>query len=397
MNKGTILSIDRTYAYVFTQDCRMVRIRWLPGMTIGKEIPITMNHQNDRLRTEAVARPARRAYWKPAMAAALLIVLIAATLLYSQGILFSPVYARLSIDVNPSVQFDLNRQLEIIKVRTLNAEAAQVLAGEDLIGLPWQDAVDRWAGLLRERFSEQIQTMLISAVIPDQAVQLLEQLANLEQMHNAGELAGLQIRVIYSKDPAVVRTAQQNGLSIGRQMLLNQAEEQHQNYDAASIAGAPLGTLIQSLLQAGQPDQTGLTRKTTQSLSDPSGTTNNQGNGATSQQTNQQSGQHTNQETNEEQNGQTQPGSSQPTNQETNQEQNGQTNGATQCTANGVPAGSTQSASETNGNNSGSGSYGIGSTSCTSSCATSYSSISTGDTLQSTLRQTDCSTLASGR
>jgi hypothetical protein len=303
MKKGTIMTIDQKFAYIFTTDCKMEKVAWQPGMSIGKEINMKTNTSESTARTFSGRRT-----WGLALAVACLVILLVGGILAGQGLIFNPVYARLSIDVNPSVEFALNRQLKVHEVRTMNEDARQVLAGEDLTGLPWQQAVARWTELLKLRYKENIQEMLIAAVVPAEAVQLTEQLMAMERTANQGELQGLQVRVVYSQDPAVVKTARQNGLSVGRQMLLNQSEQQKQGWTAESIADAPLGDLVRKLLRDGEADQTGMTRRTTQSLSDPSGSEGQQ-TGETSRETSGQESENGSQNTKRETNRETENGS----------------------------------------------------------------------------------------
>jgi hypothetical protein len=307
MKTGTILSIDQKYAYVFTSDCHMVKLQWQPDMAVGKEISMDT--------VTAIAKPAvnsRRL--KFSLAAACLVLLLAVGLVLGQGLLTSPVYATLSIDVNPSLELSLNKQLEVYSVKAMNEDAAQQLKGQDLTGLNWQEAIKRWTEILQQSNQVQVQTMLISAVMPENAEQLKTQLLSMDGNNNQGVLAGVQVRVIYSNDQSVVADANQNGLSIGRQMLLNQACVQNQNWDKTSIADAPLGDLIQKLLRDRDQNQTKLTERTTQSVSDQTGESTPVGST----------------ETNRETNGGTQGSgsTSQQTNRETNQQSNGSTQGA---------------------------------------------------------------------
>lgn len=335
MKTGTILSMDQKHAYVFTSDCHMVKISCQPDMAVGKEISMEIEQTRER----PVVKNRRLSL---ALVAASLVLLLAVGLIFGQGLLAKPVYARLSIDVNPSLELALNRQLEVQSVRTMNEEARQLMAGQDFTGLGWQEAVARWAEILRLTNRIQLQNMLISAVMPEDAVQLRTQLQNMEGNANQGTLAGVAVRVIYSHDQSVAVQARQNGLSIGRQMLLNQARAQNQNYDQASIGDAPLGDLIQKLLQDREQNQTRLTERTTQSVSDQTGESTPAGTTETNRETSQ--------ETNRETSGATQGSGSQQTNRETNQETNRETSGST------LDSGSQQTNQETSGSTQGSGS-----------------------------------------
>ncbi len=215
--------------------------------------------------------------------------------------------------------------MHVQAVHALNTQAGTILADQEqtYIGLDWQAAVAQWVVDLRTRPAYPVHQMLLSAVLPDQATglrtQLLALAGEVEQMNRAsdpdsvanpdftgnlghedndnradntgivgnvdqtgnnsrsdppnqpgmiGALDGLACRIIYSTDTRIIREAQRNNLSIGRQMLLNQAHYQHEAWDAAGIAAAPLGDLIQALLPPGEADQTYLTEETPRPLSD---------------------------------------------------------------------------------------------------------------------------------
>jgi len=281
MKMGTILSIDQKYAYVFTSDCRMVKLLWQPDMAVGKEINMDTAF--------AEVKPAvHKRRLRFTLAAACLVLLLAAGLILSQGLLTSSVYAVLSIDVNPSLDLSLDKQLTVISCKAMNDDAVQLLKGQDLTGMAWQDAVTSWTEILRQSNQVTVQTMLISAVMPENADLLRTQLLSLDGSGNPGVLAGVQVRVIYSNDQSVLAEANQNNLSIGRQMLLNQARVQNENWDKTSIADAPLGDLIQKLLRDRDRNQTRLTDRTTQSLSDQTGESASSGNAETNRETNRQ-------------------------------------------------------------------------------------------------------------
>jgi hypothetical protein len=329
MNKGTILRLSKKRATIFTQDCQLVAVPRDPRMVVGKEI-----HMETKVKTNPEIVYSR--HFKPAMIAASLVLLIAVILLFSQGLLFSPVYAQISIDVNPSLEMNLNRHLEVISVRAMNEEAVRLMANQNFNGLPWQQAVERWTEILRASNQVQVQNMLISAVMPENAEQLRTQLMDMNGNSNQGALAGVVVRAIYTYDQALAKEANRNGLSIGRQMLLNQARVQNQNWDEKSIADAPLGELVQALLQNGEANQTRLTERATQSLSEratPASSTetnretNRESGNETQQTTNQETEQTTNRVTN--QDGTSTGTGSQYRNQETNQvtNQNSSENG----------------------------------------------------------------------
>jgi hypothetical protein len=337
VNRGTVMIINRKWATVFTQDCLLVKVRLTPDMAIGKEINMDANTSN----TAIVAK----LRLKPAMIAASLVLLLAVGLVFSQGLLLNPVYATVAIDVNPSLELYLDRNLEVRSVHAMNEETVQLMIGQDFKGLNWQQAVAQWVEALRLSNQVQVQNMLISAVMPENAEQLRTQLIDMEGTDRQGPLAGIDVRIIYSNDPAISKRANEHDLSIGRQMLLNQALLQNRNWNEQNIADAPLGELIQTLLKKGDQNQTRLTERTTQSLSEQS--------------TISESKRETSRETIQSSNG----SGSQNTNKETNQSANRETNqnGSINTSATtGTGSGSQQSNQYTNQQSSQSGSTGTG-------------------------------------
>lgn len=316
MNKGMVMNISRKTATIFTSDCRMVRVKYQPDMIRG--------HEYDLDRAVRMNDTASSRRWVPALVAVCLVALLIGGVLFS-GLIPQPVYATLSIDVNPSIEFALNRDLGIIRTRAINAEAKQLLANHDFTGLAWQEAVRQWAQILKAQNDIQVQNMLISAVLPENAQELKKQLIAMEGTANQGELSQIAVRVIYSSDSDIAGQAVQNGLSVGRQMLLNQAKSQGEHYDANAIAQARLGELVGQLLQKGDHDQTRLTIRETQSLSESTGAvetqreTNRETNG--SQDGTQQTERETNRETSGSQNG------TMATSRETNRETSGSQDG----------------------------------------------------------------------
>lgn len=327
MNRGTIMSINRKTATVFTRDCRMIRVDWQPGMAIGQEIPLDQASP-----VRAVTN--RKAWLVPALVTACLAVLLIGGL-FIGGAFAKPVYATLSIDVNPSIEFSLNRDLNVIRTRAVNDDARQLLQNHDFTGLNWQEALRQWVQILQSQNTIQVQNMLISAVLPEGAEELQTQLINMEVPQNQGDLANIQVRVIYSHDRDVEQHAALNGLSVGRQMLLNQARAQNAEADANAIAQGKLDELMGRFLQKGDRDQTRLTERSTQSLSDPSESTNGPHATETSRETHR--------ETNREVNGST--AGSQETIRETERETNRETSGSTQ----GSTATSREAPPETSG------------------------------------------------
>lgn len=326
MKKGTVISTDRTHAYIYTSDCQMIRKRLQPDMNVGEEI--IMETKKSEVKQPGISRTLRYA-----LIAVSLLFVVSLGFFIGQNVLKNQVYAKLSIDVNPSLELSLNRDLDVVAVKAMNSEAEGLLEGQTLTGLNWKDAVLLWTNILQNNQYD-VKTMLLSAVIPDGEAKFTAALTNMEGSAGADALNGIAVRVLYSNDKDVVEEAKDNALSIGRQMLLNQSRYQNQNWDEATIKDAPLGELVQQLLQTQEQNQTGMKEKLNPSASNSSGEPS--GSTLTEQ----------NKETNKASDGSAQGSESQQTKQETNRETNQETNQSSNQETSGSAQGSqSQSAS----------------------------------------------------
>ena len=252
MNKATIISLDKKWAYIFTQDCGLRKIAANADMSLGQEIllPEKQTFPAEQTRTE----PARLRRLRPALIALSLILLVSMGVWFGVSPLTQPVYATVSIDVNPSLQLNLNQDLVVTTVNPMNDEARQLLSGIKLKGMDWQEAVYRWSEQLGQHY--QTDMVLVSVVMPTHENRLREQLIRLEEAPLRGLTGSVQVRTLFSYNPEVTAAAKENNLSVGRQMLYNQARARHMNYDEEDIRGSGLGELVGTLLQSNEHDQT---------------------------------------------------------------------------------------------------------------------------------------------
>ena len=250
MRKGTVLSIENDVAIVFTDDCGLIRVPFGPDMAIGREIMLA----------ETAVEPVRRAatriqFWKPALAAALLLFVVTAGLWFGQGRWPLAAYARISVDVNPGIELVLDRRLAVREVLIFDEGARQLAAGVQLKGLDWREAIEQWAGVLIEERSEKLERMLLGVTLSQHDEAFLTQLREMAGTANAGALAGVEVWVLYATDPDVARLAETNGLSVGRQMVLHLAMDQQMGWGIDQVATAPLSDLVDLISADADPDQ----------------------------------------------------------------------------------------------------------------------------------------------
>ncbi|MBP7403017.1 MAG: hypothetical protein KBA30_10420 [Clostridia bacterium] len=294
MDKGIVMEIKGRHAMVFSKECGLVRMPLRRDMYVGQAVRIgdaaASAPAASAARPAVAARYRRRWVAGLAMAAACL-VLIGALGVFMNGILSARTVAVvMSVDINPSLNMMLNRDHKVIAVQARNEEAERLLEGTTLQGLDYEAALECWIQVVRERWEGDLSQVLVSAAFEKPDAAFAEVLLQLEEVPAVGPLAGLDVWVVYSNDNGIADQAEENGLSVGRQLLMNRAVEGQPGYRAEDVAQAKLGELIQTMLERGKPDLStgpaGNAGETTRSASDPSGSTVRETSRETSQETN---------------------------------------------------------------------------------------------------------------
>ncbi len=123
--KAVIVGVQGRYAAVLTEDGRVTRVR-NRGYAVGQTV------EPDNL--SAISPLKKAAGWTAAAAAAIAVCSGGAYLYVSP-------YAYVSLDVNPSVEYVLNRFDRVLQVTAVNEDGSQILEGARLTNKPIDDAV----------------------------------------------------------------------------------------------------------------------------------------------------------------------------------------------------------------------------------------------------------------
>ncbi len=259
MTKGTVLSIDKRTAIVFTDDCQILRLPLTSEMAVGREISVgPALYEPLRFQWNRLARPA----WVAALA---LIVILSVWLIQLPG--RNPAYAYLSVDNKSSIQFALDSSLKIVAIQTIDAASAEIIDDLNLTGQPWQQAVENWLNHVQESGDLEGKTVLISAIVPAGDPAFQQQLSLVQGQEGLGAFTRLDVHVAYTSDRKLVDLASENQLTIGRQLLLMQSQRLHQSWDKSTIGTTPLAELVHALLNHEAMDLSGFAETTTQSVS----------------------------------------------------------------------------------------------------------------------------------
>lgn len=123
--KAVIVGVQGRYAAALTEDGRVTRVR-NRGYAVGQTV------EPDSL--SAVSPLKRAAGWAAAAAAAIAVC-------SGGAYLYASPYAYVSLDVNPSVEYVLNRFDRVLRATAVNEDGNQILEGARLTNKPIDDAV----------------------------------------------------------------------------------------------------------------------------------------------------------------------------------------------------------------------------------------------------------------
>lgn len=115
MSRGTIMALERKTAVVLTPGGEFVRVRRLPGFELGAEIVYAAKQGAARVKRWMLAG---------ASAAALLVVLVGLWLLQPPSVV-----AYVTMDVNPSVEIGLDKNMHVRELRAVNRDAEAIVSG----------------------------------------------------------------------------------------------------------------------------------------------------------------------------------------------------------------------------------------------------------------------------
>lgn len=143
--KGLIFSLDKRSAVVATPQNAIYKINRTSTMYIGKEIVFS---DKDIINYRYYIKR-----YSVAAACFCLIIGVAISFILNSNKNFSTMkeYAYISMDINPSVEFTIDKGQKVLKVDPLNNDADQILAGENLIGMKLIDAFSKLYEICKDR------------------------------------------------------------------------------------------------------------------------------------------------------------------------------------------------------------------------------------------------------
>ena len=202
-------------------------------------------------------RPRRRRWQTAAVAAMLAVMLCGGLGLHGWYGANRTVASVVSLDVNPSIQLQVNQKEKVLSADPLNEDAAVILEGMDLRGTPLNVAVNAIVGsLLQHGYLSSLSSAILISVEDADA----QRAARLETSLTAEVGAALQTAAAgaavfsqtLSPDAQLESQAQTSSISVGKAALIQQVQSLNGSLDFDALASLSVEEL-QQLLTAGAP------------------------------------------------------------------------------------------------------------------------------------------------
>lgn len=217
MNKGIIMEVKQSYAIVMNDDGYMNRISKKKNMAIGQKI---FYFEEDIIRTNNIRNLRNNSFIKTIGSIAALF-LIAFTFFYQLSYKESA-YAVVSLDINPSIQIEVDNNKTILKVEGMNNDGKNI-DFKDLKGLNINEGIQRIKDILVENnYLQENKDVLVAFALvnEDENTDYEESVFGVIQSTFKSE------KVTYVKaNKKDVKEAKNAGISLGRYEVLQVADE----------------------------------------------------------------------------------------------------------------------------------------------------------------------------
>lgn len=230
--EGTLVGLKKRSAVVMTGDCQFKEIRRTPAMVGGQKICFT---EADLVKP-AFSPPLRVA----AIAASLLFCFVLAYSLL-QGFMDRRAFACISLEVNPSLDISLDREMKVLKVTGLNEDGREIAGEIKLRGLTAAEAVQAVLSLCVERgyLNGDHNRVLLATTLFVKNDPLQEDLDY--RIWDAARRVVPEGTALYilNADPALRAQAVEKGVSTGRYLLWQDARNSGQPCDLDGPLSGP--------------------------------------------------------------------------------------------------------------------------------------------------------------
>jgi hypothetical protein len=233
LKKGMVIKIKNKYALVATEDSSISRIKIKDGLYVGQKLYFD---EEDLVHTSRPIMGTSNRQ-RPVMALALAACLLFALVLINPfGDEDLPLYALITVDINPSFEIGIDENYKVLSIRAVNEDSQQIV-DQGLVGVPLDDAIRETildvqsSGL---NITDKSAILVSTVVIKDQAQVQKDKRPNRrleeevvegldEAFDQAPEFESGKI-VFVDADNADIEAAAKTSLSVGKYKLIEMSE-----------------------------------------------------------------------------------------------------------------------------------------------------------------------------
>lgn len=233
--KGTVIEIYYDSIVVMAEDCTFKRIKKSDGLEEGMEIYFEDRDiiKNSNFTIKNISK---------GVAA---VLIFAVTSLYVLGF-WNENYksvALLAVDINPSVEMEINKNYRVIKISALNEEASK-LPLEDLKNYPLIDALEEivemveTAGYIKKDESNRVLVTSVELKSNNEGDKNLDNLImeGKKKIEEVSNERGQQVEVVTIKsDRETLNKAKEENISVGKMEIYKEIEDENKNQDKNEI------------------------------------------------------------------------------------------------------------------------------------------------------------------
>jgi hypothetical protein len=254
INVGTIMELYKSEVLVMTIDFNLVYVRRVPEMYLGQQVTFVKSQ---------VVRPQnkRLLFVVSGIAAVLIFAIIAINILQIKGLNREDnFYAFIDMDVNPSIEFLIDDKNVVQKVLPLNSDAEKMTKYLPLRKMPIKKAIGKvidWTYEMGIIDSNKNDVIMISASLNSENSDYNLKRDNVEHrldklLDSLKDINGAELNRKYNiktvkGEPAIKKQAIKNGLSTGRQLILEKAHTQGIDLTLNEVKSGNLSMLMKKV------------------------------------------------------------------------------------------------------------------------------------------------------
>ncbi|PAB60018.1 anti-sigma factor domain-containing protein [Anaeromicrobium sediminis] len=253
--RGCVMKIEEDFAIILTDSMEYIKVVKKDNLDVGKRIIFV---KDDIYKEKKVS------YKNLGLIAAIFIMMIFSVTLINKMNIFNHVShgaaAVVSVDINPSIEFEINKKNEVIKAVPLNNEGKELI-DEDLKGKPIEEALSIIIRNAEEKeyITKEKNSVLISTtVIKDDFKEKTKELEKHIESKMKEKIELEEVNLVYVEgNKEDLKEAKKQEVSIGKYEVYKKSKEKNENKTLEQIKKMK----VQDIVDEGLVESKGKTKK----------------------------------------------------------------------------------------------------------------------------------------